>query len=65
VGGGLTSLNLSKLDHCTLCGQQFLYEEDEIGGSKLTTPPNLPKWIQDLDDVKTKPKTRFDRIDDE
>jgi hypothetical protein len=59
VGGGLTSLDLSKLDHCTLCGQQFLYEEDEIGGSKLITPPNLSSAL------KTKPKTRFDRIDDE
>lgn len=34
----LTDLRLSKLDHCSTCGQRFLYEDDSIAGEALIPP---------------------------
>lgn len=35
----LPGTRLCKLDNCSMCGQLFLYEENEIGGSKLVPFP--------------------------
>lgn len=40
------TLGLSKLDNCTLCGQRFIYNEDEIAGEKLAHP-----WPTTLDEA--------------
>lgn len=34
----LLDMRLSKMDNCSMCGQQFFYEEDEIAGEKLVSP---------------------------
>lgn len=38
----MLDFRLSKLDHCSMCGQHFWYEEEAIGSEKLHDPPAQP-----------------------
>ena len=58
---GLPDTRLSKIDRCTLCGQAFVYEDDEIDGQKLV-PPNpstLEETILALDELLSEEDRKF------
>lgn len=46
-------VELLRHDHCSLCAQRFLYEDDEIAGQKLP-PLEVPREIEI--------RTRFERM---
>ena len=56
-------VKLLRIDHCTMCGQRFVYTDDEIDGVPLHPP--LPELLEKLQHhIKVEPRTRFDRIDE-
>jgi hypothetical protein len=57
-------VELLRVDHCSMCGQRFIYEDDEIEGMPLKPP--MAELLPALQhEVTTKLRNRFTRIDDE
>jgi len=52
---------LLRSDHCSLCGQRFIYEDDEIAGQPLN-PPLAELDAAMKNEVTTTSRTRFNRI---
>lgn len=56
--------HLLRVDHCTMCGQRFIYEDDEIAGQP--PQPSMADLLPAIThEITTQFRNRFDRIDDE
>ena len=59
-----SGVDLLRVDHCSMCGQRFIYEDDEIEGQPLN-PPLAGLLASMTQEVTTEARNRFTRIDDE